>query len=129
MPENRVVRLLGLVVVPLVGSLVLTTTVQLRLMIWLGAIAMWIALHAADELVGTDLRALLHPEDRRRVFGTILDAVASGQESVTVDCRVLHADGQWRHAEAAVSSMLDDDEVRGVILNTRDISERRALQD
>src|SRR5205085_9622159 len=85
--------------------------------------------HRAEDVVGKNLSELLHPEDRRRVFTTIADAHREGRDSVLVECRVLHVDGDYRQAESAVSTMLDDPEVNGVILNTRDISERKALED
>src|SRR5919108_5736527 len=85
--------------------------------------------YSPTENLGVDLRELLHPEDRRRVFSLILSAAEEGRDSELVECRVRHADGSWRHAETAVSSMLHDPEVRGVILNTRDISERKALEE
>jgi diguanylate cyclase (GGDEF)-like protein/PAS domain S-box-containing protein len=85
--------------------------------------------YSPTENLGVDLRELLHPEDRRRVFGLILAAAEEGRDSELVECRVRHADGSWRHAETAVSSMLDDPEVCGVILNTRDISERKVLEE
>ena len=85
--------------------------------------------HRPEEVVGKKLSDLLHPEDRRQVFGTLAEAHREGRDSVLVECRVLHADGTYRQAESAVSTMLDDPEVHGVILNTRDISERKALED
>ncbi len=85
--------------------------------------------YSPTENLGVNLRELLHPEDRRRVFGLILAAQQEGRESEMVECRVRHSDGSWRYAETAVSSMLHDPEVRGVILNTRDVSERKALED
>ena len=85
--------------------------------------------YSPTENLGVDLRELLHPEDRRRVFGLILAAQEQGRDTELVECRVRHVDGSWRHAETAVSSLLNDPDVRGVILNTRDISERKALEE
>ena len=85
--------------------------------------------YAKDEMLGMNLRELLHPEDRRRVFGLILAAQDEGRETELVECRVKHADGSWRYAETAVSSKLDDPDVCGVILNTRDVSERKSLEE
>jgi diguanylate cyclase (GGDEF)-like protein/PAS domain S-box-containing protein len=80
------------------------------------------------DLLGSELKNVIHPEDRRRVFETVIDAAADGNTNVVVEARLLHADGSWRHTETAVSSLLDDPEVEGVILNTRDISERKELE-
>src|SRR5688500_3583244 len=85
--------------------------------------------YAPGANVGTELHDLLHPEDSRRVFGLILSAADEGRTSELVECRVRHVDGSWRHVETAVSSLLHDPDVRGVILNTRDISERKALEE
>jgi diguanylate cyclase (GGDEF)-like protein/PAS domain S-box-containing protein len=85
--------------------------------------------YQAEANVDTELRDLLHPEDARRVFGLILSAAEEGRASELVECRVRHADGSWRYAETAVSSLLDDPEVCGVILNTRDVTERKELEE
>jgi len=81
-----------------------------------------------DDLHGTELKHLVHGEDRRRVYETIINAAAEGNAHGVVEARVRHADGSWRHTETAVSSLLDDPAVRGVILNTRDITERKELE-
>jgi diguanylate cyclase (GGDEF)-like protein/PAS domain S-box-containing protein len=81
-----------------------------------------------EEMQGKELKNLVHGEDRRRVFETIINAAAEGEHFGVVEARVLHADGSWRHTETSVSSLLDDPEVGGVILNTRDISERKELE-
>src|SRR5687768_12054712 len=80
------------------------------------------------EMLGTELKKLIHGEDRRRVFEAVIDAAAAGVTYSVVEARVRHADGSWRHTETAVSSLLDDPEVQGVILNTRDITERKELE-
>ena len=80
------------------------------------------------DLLGTELKTLVHGEDRRRVFEAVIEAAAEGQTCSVVEARVRHSDGSWRHTETAVSSLLDDPEVQGVILNTRDITERKELE-
>jgi len=80
------------------------------------------------EMLGTELKKLIHGEDRRRVFEAVIEAAAEGVTCSVVEARVRHADGSWRHTETAVSSLLDDPEVQGVILNTRDITERKELE-
>jgi len=82
----------------------------------------------AEDLVGTDLNTLVHPDDVRDVQRTLLQT-AKGIGSELVECRVRHADGGWRHVESAVSARLDDPSVGGMILNTRDITERKELED
>ena len=81
----------------------------------------------ATSLIGTDLRQLLHPEDVDSVIAALTRPQGLGSERI--ECRVLHADGRYRHVETALSDRLEDPLVQGMILNTRDISERKELED
>ena len=44
-------------------------------------------------------------------------------------CRVLHQDGTWRWLEATMTNLLDDCDVRGVIIGFRDITEKLENED
>jgi diguanylate cyclase (GGDEF)-like protein/PAS domain S-box-containing protein len=80
------------------------------------------------DLLGTELQRLVHPDDVRSVVRTLVEtAKASGSERI--ECRVRHADGSWRHVESAVTARLDDPSVGGMVLNTRDITERKELEE
>ena len=81
------------------------------------------------ELIGTDLNKLVHPEDLRPVQKSLLRTAGEEGISERVECRVRHADGSWRFTETSVSARLEDPHVRGFILNTRDITERKHLED
>ena len=85
--------------------------------------------YAADELLGTDVNALVHPDDLRSVQKLMAGAAAATDASHRLECRVRHADGSWRHTETSVSARLDDPVVRGFVLNTRDITQRKELED
>ncbi|HZA80212.1 MAG TPA: PAS domain S-box protein, partial [Actinomycetes bacterium] len=43
--------------------------------------------------------------------------------------RVRHRDGTWLHSETVAANLLEDPNVRGLVLNTRDVSERKELED
>jgi len=83
----------------------------------------------AAELVGQTLAAWLHPEDAQNVIA-LLDVAARGAAggSALVQCRLRHRDHSWRHVETAVNNLLNDPGVRGLVLNTRDVSDRVALE-
>jgi diguanylate cyclase (GGDEF)-like protein/PAS domain S-box-containing protein len=80
------------------------------------------------DLLGTELQRLVHPDDVRAVVRTLIET-AKDSRSDRIECRVRHADGSWRHVESAVSARLDDPTVGGMVLNTRDITERKELED
>ncbi|MDQ3107645.1 MAG: EAL domain-containing protein, partial [Actinomycetota bacterium] len=84
--------------------------------------------HDPDELLGTELQRLVHPDDVRSVVRTLIET-AKGSGSERIECRVRHADGSWRHVESAVSARLDDPTIGGMVLNTRDITERKVLEE
>ncbi|HXD53246.1 MAG TPA: EAL domain-containing protein [Solirubrobacteraceae bacterium] len=87
--------------------------------------------HDPDALPGRELLEIVHPEDCRRLrslIGAIAGQPAS-QRSL-VEFRVARAgeDG-WRDVEALACNLLEEESVEGIVLNMRDVSERKAFQD
>ncbi|GKQ41576.1 bifunctional diguanylate cyclase/phosphodiesterase [Streptomyces sp. A012304] len=80
----------------------------------------------AEELVGTELANLIHPED----LGCVVHEVrrflaASPQEEPTtrIECRFRSGDGGWLNVESTVNRHHG-----GLIFNSRDVTERVRLQ-
>lgn len=72
--------------------------------------------------------ALIHPEDRERVCHLFGELIQQASASATIEFRVRHADGGWRWLEVTGSNWLDDPAVQGVIVNYRDITERKLME-
>ena len=83
--------------------------------------------YPVDEMLGRDVRDWVHPDDLHQLVQLLSDPAAAGA-SPLLDMRLRHRDGTWRYSETAVTSMFDDPSVRGLVLNTRDVSERVALE-
>ncbi|MFN2625793.1 MAG: putative bifunctional diguanylate cyclase/phosphodiesterase [Mycobacteriales bacterium] len=83
----------------------------------------------AGELVGRQLIELIHPDDRDRVARQFVQAGARPGGNDVIACRLQHADGSWRYIETVVSNQLSTPAVLGLVLNTRDVSERKALEE
>ncbi len=84
--------------------------------------------YTAEELVGRNGFALLHPEDvenARQQFTGILDRPG---HFITLESRFRHADGTWRWVEAILTNLLDDPAVGAVVSNYRDITRRKQGQ-
>ena len=84
--------------------------------------------YAPDELAGRPLLELVHADDAeatRRVFG---EGVASGQGGRLLELRFRHKDGTFRTLEAIGRYLLHDPVVQGVVINARDVTERRSLE-
>jgi two-component system sensor kinase len=84
--------------------------------------------YTASELVGTNLRALLDADNAANLRDYLKPGGWPLDESALVAAQVRHKDGSWRDIEATVTSLFDDSRVQGVVLNTREVTERLALQ-
>jgi PAS domain S-box-containing protein len=72
----------------------------------------------------------VHPDDAataQEAFARMVDG--RGQPGERVEVRIRAADGSWRHLEALMDVLLDDPDVRGLVVHARDVTERRAMLD
>ncbi|HZS62620.1 MAG TPA: EAL domain-containing protein [Gemmatimonadaceae bacterium] len=86
----------------------------------------------ASELIGTSLLSILHPDDiprgREILSRNGMAAGGPGEPTEPVEWRVRHRDGRWLDLETVGTNLLNDPIVRGIVINTRDVSERRLLE-
>jgi diguanylate cyclase (GGDEF)-like protein/PAS domain S-box-containing protein len=89
--------------------------------------------YRADELEGTEFARLLHQSDRPRlaqILAGVGEAYAGGgAETHVIECSLRHRDGTWLQFEVQHTDLLQDEHVRGIVLNGRDVSERKAFED
>ncbi|WP_338739723.1 PAS domain S-box protein [Haloplanus salilacus] len=81
-----------------------------------------------DELIGQEGYEFVHPEDRERNADALETVLSDPSESETVEVRFRHADGSWRWIEATIRNRLDDDIIDGILLSSRDITERKGYE-
>ena len=84
--------------------------------------------YSPEERVGTMIGDEVHPEDRERVREKFAYALAHPDEVLHLDYRFLHKDGSSRYGEAIGVNRLADPAIRAVIVNHRDITERRVME-
>ena len=82
-----------------------------------------------DELVGRNAFDLVHPEDRAATWAAFADALADPTRVPTVEFQFLHADGSWRWLESTGTNLLADGDVGGFVVNSRDITERKRVDE
>jgi diguanylate cyclase (GGDEF)-like protein/PAS domain S-box-containing protein len=85
--------------------------------------------HDPQQLVGTRFTALLRPGDARRLDAALASAARSPGRPTTLDFPIWTTSGAWRDSETTVTSLIHDPDIRGLVLNTRDVSERRRLEE
>ena len=77
----------------------------------------------SSRLTGKGFLSVIHEDDRERF--------QKAQESGTVKeliFRMRNGAGEWRHLEAHLTDLRSDRHVRGIVLNSRDITERVRLE-
>ncbi|MEC7899558.1 MAG: EAL domain-containing protein [Actinomycetota bacterium] len=79
---------------------------------------------SASELEGTPVFDLVHPDDRETLLGKVQEIVKTPGISPSLEARVAHADGGWRHMEVVTTNLLNNPAVSGIVINARDITER-----
>jgi diguanylate cyclase (GGDEF)-like protein/PAS domain S-box-containing protein len=79
-----------------------------------------------ERLVGRSVFELVHPEDLHAVRHAFTEAT-SRAEPGRAAVRFRHRDGGWRHLEC-IAHRPEDPAVDGVVVNTRDVTERVQLE-
>ncbi len=83
--------------------------------------------HAAERLEAEGLGVLVCEGDIGPLFSALAELEPGGARSL--QCGVVRVDGQPRRAEIVASNLVADPDVGGYVLNIRDDTERRALED
>jgi diguanylate cyclase (GGDEF)-like protein/PAS domain S-box-containing protein len=78
-----------------------------------------------EELLGSETGTLVHPDDFDVLLHAFLGIVDDPGASVEFSIRVRHHDGTWRWLEGLAKNLLDDPAVAGMVVNARDVTERR----
>jgi len=80
--------------------------------------------YAPDEVLGADIIPLHHPDDLPRAAAMLAESAAHPGEPAECEVRLRHRDGSWRWMAVVATNRLDDPEVRGIVCNLRDVTER-----
>ena len=82
------------------------------------------------KFVGSNLFDYVHPDDLPHILEETEKALSAGGIGRNiVEYRFRHADGSWRWIEAVGTYLLDDPAVRGVVVNARDVTERKQAEE
>jgi two-component system cell cycle sensor histidine kinase/response regulator CckA len=84
--------------------------------------------YAPEQLVGTNVFSLVHPENAAEVVGGFSRVLRAGGCEGTLEFRVRHQDGSWRTLESRASNLLTDPAVAGVVVSSRDVTDERLAE-
>ena len=87
--------------------------------------------YAPEEAIGTmNVFDHVHPDDLPHVLEETEKALSVGGITTNkTEYRFRHKDGSWRWVESAGTYLLDDPHVKGVVVQTRDITERKRTEE
>jgi diguanylate cyclase (GGDEF)-like protein/PAS domain S-box-containing protein len=89
----------------------------------------WMLGYLPHERVGGSCFDLLHPDDLPRARSTFVEALRRPGDTLALGVRIRHRDGSWRQVEVTGTNLLDDETVRGIVINWRDVTDyKRAEQ-
>lgn len=84
---------------------------------------------SADAVAGVPLLSLVHADDAAR-GAEFLDRLLATQKGLqSVQWRLRHADGSFRYFETVGSNGVEASDLEGLVLNSRDVSDRIALEE
>ncbi|MEX2547254.1 MAG: EAL domain-containing protein [Chloroflexota bacterium] len=82
-----------------------------------------------EERVGTSAYDAIHDADVAWIRSLIADISTRTGAEAAADFRARHADGSWRWLQATAKNLLNDPAVSAIVVNYRDITDRRALEE
>jgi PAS domain S-box-containing protein len=81
-----------------------------------------------DELIGKPFGDIIHPEDVE-IFDDVLESVLEEPGiQIKREYRSLHKNKKWIYVESIFSNHLNNPSIRGIVVNTRDISDRKMAE-
>jgi diguanylate cyclase (GGDEF)-like protein/PAS domain S-box-containing protein len=84
--------------------------------------------YAPEELVGRNIFDFVHERDRPRALAQLDVLLARPAQVSRLEVDFLHHDGSWRTLEAVARNLLDEPPVLGIVINARDVTDRKRAE-
>jgi PAS domain S-box-containing protein len=81
------------------------------------------------ELINQNFFAWIHPDDFVATCYNITNAIKNPDVPLPVEFRYRHQDDSWRTLEAISQKFVDNSELTRIVVNSRDITERKRLEE
>ncbi len=85
--------------------------------------------YTPEEALGQSAFRYIHPEDLPHLLQTFREGMKIPGSIATLEYRLQRKDGQWRTFEVTGHNMLADPHIRGIVINYRDITERKQAEE
>ncbi|HEX5629508.1 MAG TPA: EAL domain-containing protein [Usitatibacteraceae bacterium] len=81
-----------------------------------------------SETIGRNVFDLIHREEVEAARNAFMRIVETSHFREPLEFRIRHRDGQWRTFESLGTNCVDNPHIRGVVFNSRDVTDRKAIQ-
>jgi PAS domain S-box-containing protein len=81
-----------------------------------------------EEVIGNNAFDYVHPDDVERVSSVLAEALETQGVTPLVEFRFRCADGTWCYLEAIGNNLIANPSVQGIVVNSRDITERKRAE-
>ncbi|WP_193767695.1 PAS domain S-box protein [Halorientalis pallida] len=85
--------------------------------------------HEPEELIGAKVLEHVHPADREAISEQLAELTATPDSRATAEYRFRHDDGSWMWVESTGVNRLGDPKIEGLVLVSRDITERKQYEE
>ena len=83
---------------------------------------------APEELIGKIALDYIHPDDVKTVVEQLMGVAEAPEGTASAEYRFHRKDGSWIYLESKARNLLNDPDVAGIIVNSRDVTERKRAQ-
>ncbi|NTW76791.1 MAG: response regulator [Syntrophaceae bacterium] len=81
------------------------------------------------DLIGESVFKFIHPNDQKVVSNNFSKVVSADNNGIASEFRLHKADGSWIYLEALSNNCLGNPSINGIIMNARDITMRKLIED
>jgi PAS domain S-box-containing protein len=85
--------------------------------------------HRPEDLIGSDIFSFIHPNDAAIMQRFLASCAYSVGATYMAEVRIRHSNGDWSVVEAFGDNRMNDAAVRGIVVNFRDVSERKRIEE
>jgi PAS domain S-box-containing protein len=85
--------------------------------------------YRAEELLDKNAFDLVHPNDVQRVLSVFSGDLMHQNFQAPIEYRFRHRDGSWKYLESIGKNLLRDPSIAGIVINSRDITERKRAEE
>ena len=85
--------------------------------------------YSPNELIGQNFFEYIHPDDLGTAFKGIINVLQNPQKVLPIEFRCRHQQGSWRILEAISQQFIDNSPEPRIMINSRDITERKRLDE